>query len=218
MGGGWGDKGRAARKPYAAWGQGPCSTARDTYNNIFELCYRTKVLAAQLCLILCDPMDYPMRLLCPWNSPGKNTGVISHFLLQGSSGPRDQNPDLLHWVKFYTVWATRELRHPQQMEYISIFHYGKSESVCRSVVSNSWRPMACNPPGSSVHVILQARILEWVAIPFCRGFSQPRDGTRFPALQADSLPSESSGKPLHSKEGHSMITRKSSSGDYLRPD
>ena len=35
-------------------------------------------------------------------------------------------------------------------------------------------PMDCNPPGSSVHGILQARILEWVAIFFSRGFSQPR--------------------------------------------
>ena len=30
----------------------------------------------------------------------------------------------------------------------------------------------CSPPGSSVHAILQARILEWVAVPFCRGSSQ----------------------------------------------
>ena len=39
-------------------------------------------------------------------------------------------------------------------------------------------PMDCNPPGSSVHGILQARILEWVAISFSRGSSQPRDRTR----------------------------------------
>ena len=38
--------------------------------------------------------------------------------------------------------------------------------------------MDCNPPGSSVHGILQARILEWVAIPFSRGSSQPRDWTQ----------------------------------------
>ena len=38
-------------------------------------------------------------------------------------------------------------------------------------------PMDCSPPGSSVHGILQARILEWVAIPFSRGFSQPRNQT-----------------------------------------
>ena len=39
-------------------------------------------------------------------------------------------------------------------------------------------PMDCSLPGSSVHGILQARILEWVAISFSRGSSQPRDQTR----------------------------------------
>ena len=39
-------------------------------------------------------------------------------------------------------------------------------------------PLACSLPGSSVHGILQARILEWVAIPFSRGPSQPRDWTQ----------------------------------------
>ena len=38
-------------------------------------------------------------------------------------------------------------------------------------------PMDCNPPGSSVHGILQERILERIAIPFSRGSSQPRDQT-----------------------------------------
>ena len=38
-------------------------------------------------------------------------------------------------------------------------------------------PMDCSLPGSSVHGIFQARILEWVAISFSRGFSQPRDQT-----------------------------------------
>ena len=38
-------------------------------------------------------------------------------------------------------------------------------------------PRDCSPPGFSVHGILQARILEWVAIPFSRGSSQPRDWT-----------------------------------------
>ena len=36
-------------------------------------------------------------------------------------------------------------------------------------------PIDCSQPGSSVHGILQARILEWVAVPFSRGSSQPRD-------------------------------------------
>ena len=57
-------------------------------------------------------------------------------------------------------------------------------------------PTDCIPPGSSVHGILQARVLEWVAIPFSRWSFWPRDRTpRSPALQADSLPSESPGKP-----------------------
>ena len=57
--------------------------------------------------------------------------------------------------------------------------------------------MNCSPPGSSVHGILQARMLEWVAILFSREPSQPRAPTWFPVLQAVSLPSELSGKPIY---------------------
>ena len=51
------------------------------------------------------------------------------------------------------------------------------------VLVASWCLTLCDPidyslPGSSVHGILQARKLEWVAIPFYRGSSQPRDGTQ----------------------------------------
>ena len=38
--------------------------------------------------------------------------------------------------------------------------------------------MDCSSPVSSIHRILQARILEWVAIPFSKGSSRPRDGTQ----------------------------------------
>ena len=49
------------------------------------------------CSTLCDPMDlYPARLLCPWNSSGKNTGVGSHSLLQGIFLTQGSNPGLLH--------------------------------------------------------------------------------------------------------------------------
>ena len=44
-------------------------------------------------------------------------------------------------------------------------------------MSDSLRTMDCSPPGASVHEMLQARILEWVAIPFFRVSSQPRDRT-----------------------------------------
>ena len=70
----------------------------------------------------------PTRLHCPWDSPGKNTGVGCHFLLQ--------------CMKV------------------------RSESE----VAQSWPtlcdPMDCSPPGSSIHWILQARVLEWGAIAF----------------------------------------------------
>ena len=41
-----------------------------------------------------------------------------------------------------------------------------------------WDPMDCNLPGSSIHGIFQARVLEWVAISFSRGSSRPRDLSR----------------------------------------
>ena len=58
-----------------------------------------------------------------------------------------------------------------------LYHTNKWVSVSSSVMSNSLRTHG-SPPGSSVHGILHARILEWVAIPFSRGSSQPRDRTR----------------------------------------
>ena len=57
-------------------------------------------------------------------------------------------------------------------------------------------PMDCSPRGSSVHGILQARILEWVAISFSRDLPNPEIEPRSPTLQADSLPSEPPGKSL----------------------
>ena len=43
-------------------------------------------------------------------------------------------------------------------------------------------PMDCSLPGSFIHEIFQARILEWVAISFSRGSSQPRDQTRVSSI------------------------------------
>ena len=58
----------------------------------------------------------------------------------------------------------------------------------------SCNPMDCSLSGSSVHGILQTRILERVAISFSRESSQPRNQIRSPALQADSLLTELWGK------------------------
>jgi len=53
-----------------------------------------------------------------------------------------------------------------------------------------------HPPDSSVHGILQARILKWITVPFSRGSYQPGMEHRSLALQADSLPSEPPRKTL----------------------
>ena len=59
-------------------------------------------------------------------------------------------------------------------------------------------PMDCSPPGSSVHGILQTRIQEWVAMPFCRGSSLARDQTlvSMSSTLAGMLPLAPPGKPL----------------------
>ena len=51
-------------------------------------------------------------------------------------------------------------------------------------------PTLCDDMNYTVHGILQARILEWVAFPFSGGSSQPRDRTQGPTLQVDSLPAD----------------------------
>ena len=70
----------------------------------------------------------PTRLPCPWDPPGKNTGVGCHFLLQ--------------CMKV------------------------KSESEVTQSSPTPGDPMDCSLPGSSVHGIFQARVLEWGAIAF----------------------------------------------------
>ena len=72
----------------------------------------------------------PARLSPPWDSPGEDTGVGCHFLLQ--------------CVKV------------------------KSESQVAQSCQTLSEPMDCSPPGSSVHEIFQARVLEWGAIAFSK--------------------------------------------------
>ena len=68
---------------------------------------------------------------------------------------------------------------------------GLITELCQTLVT-SWTVI---PPGSSVHQISQARILEWGAISFSRGSSRPRDRTRVSCI-ADALPFEPPGKPI----------------------
>ena len=57
-------------------------------------------------------------------------------------------------------------------------------------------PMDCSPPGSSVHGILQARILQWLPLPSPADLPNPGIKPRSPALQADSLPLSHQGSCL----------------------
>ena len=82
----------------------------------------------QSCPTLCDPRRQPTRFPRPWDSPGKNTGVGCHFLLQCMKG--------------------------------------KSESEVALSCPTLRDPMVCSLPGSSIHGIFQARVLEWGATAF----------------------------------------------------
>ena len=74
------------------------------YHNAYVLCMHDKLL--QSCPTLCDPM-----LLCPWDSPGKNTGVGCHALLQGIFLTQGSNLSLMSpalAAGFFTTSATWE--------------------------------------------------------------------------------------------------------------
>ena len=88
--------------------------------------------------------------------------------------------DSVHWrLGFKTLHHNREV--PSQMPARSHEGFIKEKRKAKVLVTQSCltscNPMDYCPPGSSVHGILQARILEWVAIPFSRGSSWPRDRT-----------------------------------------
>ena len=79
-------------------------------------------------------------------------------------------------------------------------YYNRSQKCIESVlVAQSCltvcNPTVCSPLDSSVHGISQARILEWVAIPFSRGSSQPRDQTQVSCIGGEFLAIWATGKP-----------------------
>ena len=92
------------------------------------------------------------------DSPGKNTGVGCHALLQGIFSTQGWNPSFLHC---------------RQIHYH--LSYQRSPTSVMNVKVAQSCPTFCGPMDYRVHRILQARILEWVAFPFSRGSSQARD-------------------------------------------
>ena len=112
------------------------------------------------------------RLLCPWDSPGKNTGVGCHFLLQGIFWTQGSNLSLLSLLH----WQTGSL---------PLVPPGVPRAVCwlsHSVIPDSLQffmtPWTAARQAPLSMGILQARILEWVAMPSFKGSSQPRDRTQ----------------------------------------
>ena len=81
----------------------------------------SRALRSSAVSTLCSPMDCP-RLLCPWDIPGKNTGVGCHFLLQGIFPTQGSSPhllSLLHWqldlyhlILNLFIYSLRLLPHP----------------------------------------------------------------------------------------------------------
>ena len=72
---------------------------------------KVKALVIESCQTLCDPMHHSLPDSCPWNSPGKNTGVGSHFLLQGIFPTQGLNSGLLHWRRI--LYHRESCRSPQ---------------------------------------------------------------------------------------------------------
>ena len=93
------------------------------------------------------------------------------------------------WGQASTQWVALPRQHSWACQWISALHRRRrwtavmaSWSMCMCILSRFshvrlflFEPMDCSPPGTSIHGILQARILEWVAMPSSRGSSQPRD-------------------------------------------
>ena len=95
----------------------------------------------------------------------------------------------LFWIMFHRPISNTPLPHPVVYSLPSLPWWPS-----RSVMSDSCDPTDCGPQGSSVLRILQASILEGVAISFSRGSSQPRDQTQV-SCTAESLLSELPVKP-----------------------
>ena len=85
-------------------------------------------------------------------------------------------------VKYFLTLSLPHLFIPALME-VQILPLSTDAVQSLSGVGLFFNPKDCSPPGSSVHGISQVRVLEWLAISFSRGSSQPRIEPRSPALQ-----------------------------------
>ena len=131
---------------------------------------------------LCHHGLYPTRHPCPWNSPGKHTGVGTIPFSRGSSWSRDWTQVSLPHCRHVLYYLSHQ-GSPNSWQ-IHIIHEGQKCKtsvfkwyVCVHARSLQSCPTLCDTmdyslPGSSVHGIIQVKILEWVAMPSFRGSSQ----------------------------------------------
>ena len=116
------------------------------------------LVCAQSCLTFCNHMNCsPPGSSVPWNFPGRNIGVGCHFLLQGIFPTQALNLHLL------CLLHCRRVLYQVRIQNCEVLAAQSCLMLCE--------PMGCSPPGSSVHGILRAKILEWVSIAFSRGSS-----------------------------------------------
>ena len=105
-----------------------------------------------------------------------------------------------HWKRSYAGqdWRQEE-KGMTEDEMVGWHHWLNGHEVKWSEIVQSCptlcNPMDCSLPGSSVHRIFQARVLEWIAISFARGSSRPRNWTRVSHIAGRRLSSEPPGKP-----------------------
>ena len=143
----------------------------------------------------------PTRLLCPWDSPGKNTGVGCHFLLpsrgysccrQVASVMSDSvQPHRRQPTRLLCPWDSPGKNTGLGCHFLLQCMRVKSESEVAQSCPILCNPMKCGPPGSSIPGIFQARVLEWVAIAFS---GNAVDLVLIPGLERS--PEEGKGYPL----------------------
>ena len=150
--------------------------------------------------------EYWNGLQCPspGNLPNPGTEPVSlaspalegEFSTTESPGKGVHAQELSDFFSCTGTWAFCKQRDTSLLPFPHCWH-----GCVLSRFSCVWLcdPMDCSPPGSSVCGILQARILEWVAMPFSRGSSQPRDQTWVSGVSCvgrrGSLPLAPPGKP-----------------------
>ena len=93
---------------------------------------------------------YPARLLCSWDSPGKNTGVGIHFLLQGIFPTQGWNRDLLH-CRQILYWLSQEGSPCFTVN--TTFHSAYSEWARLQAEPRSGKKWECKDPTLSVHQV-----------------------------------------------------------------